>query len=230
MESKTLEIDLNPQFAQLLNYYGVKTNVVDGFINTDLADIAKFRARTIYEDENPISSLLTVNCVTAKGEDIYELCRDSGLTIEEAVSQNFNNFSSTLNPLLVALGSLNPYSYENTTIEEWEIDGRIWEVYIGEPYIKSHQQMVGYTNLALNAPAEFINSMKTIICNLDLNNRLHWFRGFYYQTQREITIKEFIMDNYPIDSLNNVFDSLPIIPNVDFFSCRTFIVLKEKST
>lgn len=230
MNPRTSEIDLNPQFAAVLNYYGVKTSIAEGFINTDLEDKVKFRAKTIYEDENPVSSLLSVNCVTDKGEDVYDLCRDSGETIEEAVSANFKNFASTLNPLLAALGSLNPYSYQNMAIEEWQINGKIWEVFIGKPYVKNtlHTQPGRYSPVASDPPPEFIELMKNIIHDLPLQNRLHWFRGYYYQSGDRITVKEFLSDNYPVESLGNFFDSLPVIPNMFFFSCRAFIVLKKK--
>lgn len=228
MNPLTLEINLNPQLQENLAYYGIKTSIVSGFITTDLPDNASFRARAIYEDEYPVSSLLEVNCVTEKGENIYDHCRDSGTSIQEAVTQNFNNFSSTLNPLLAALGSLDPYSYENTSIEEWEINGKIWEAYIGKPHVKFVQKIIDFTLLEYDPPDEFIASLKTMICNLNPNNRLHWFRGYYCQQQREITIKEFLMDNQPVNELMNCFDTLPIISNMDFFSCRTFIVIKEK--
>lgn len=230
MSSNSLEIDLNPQFAEVLNYYGIKTSIINGFINTDLEDKVKFRARTIYEDENPISSLLHVNCVTDQGEDLYDLCRDSGETIEEAVSANFKNFVSTLNPLLAALGSLNPYSYENITIEEWQINGKTWEAFIGKPYVKTTAliQPGRYSLIASDAPPQFIGSMKNMINDLPLKNRLHWFRGYYCQSGNQITVKEFLSDNNPVEGLDNFFDSLPIMTDVDFFSCRAFIVLKEK--
>lgn len=35
MNSNTLEIDLNPQLAGVLNYYGIKTSIANGFISTD---------------------------------------------------------------------------------------------------------------------------------------------------------------------------------------------------
>jgi hypothetical protein len=231
MKSETLEIDLNPQFASLLEYYGVRTSIAEGFISTDLADHVKFRARTIYEDENPVSSLLHVNCVTDKGEDLYDLCRDSGETIEEAVSANFKNFASTLNPLLAALGSLNPYSYKNISIEDWQINGKTWEAFIGKPYVKTTAliQPGRYSLVVCDPPSEFIGSMKSLIHDLPLQNRLHWFRGYYCQSADQITVKEFLSDNHPVEGLGDFFGSLPIIPNMEFFSCRAFIVLKEKT-
>jgi len=131
---KVLEIDLNPQFAELLMHHGISVEIKDNFINTDLPDHVKFKARTVYEMINDdISSRLDVMASTDKGEQILESCGDIGATIEEAVSNNFQNFSSSsLYPLLAALGCLDPHTYEQITIEEWEINGKTWKAYIGD--------------------------------------------------------------------------------------------------
>jgi hypothetical protein len=44
-----LEIDLNPQFADLLKHHGINVNIADEFINTDLPDNVKFKARAVYQ-------------------------------------------------------------------------------------------------------------------------------------------------------------------------------------
>jgi hypothetical protein len=70
--------------------------------------------------------------LTDKGEKIFESFGDYGATIEEAVNNNFQNFSaSSLHPLLAALGCIDPHAYDQITIEEWKINGKVWRAYIG---------------------------------------------------------------------------------------------------
>jgi Family of unknown function (DUF6348) len=150
-----LEIDLNPQFADLLKNHGIAVDVNDGFITTDLPDSVKFRARIVYQEVNEnISSRLDVMAMTDKGEQIFESCGDYGATIEEVVINNFQNFSaSTLHPLLAALGCIDPETYKQITIEEWEINEKLWTVYIGNlvPKILTNSQNT------IEPPSEFFD-------------------------------------------------------------------------
>jgi hypothetical protein len=223
-----LEIDLNPQFADLLKNHGIGVEITDGLINTDLPDNVKFRARTVYQEVNEsISSRLDVMAMTDKGEEIYESCGDYGATIEEAVNNNFQNFSaSSLHPLLAALGCIDPHTYNQITIEEWEINGKVWTAYIGNlvPKILADGQNT------IAPPSEFYDSFERGIKAQQLINRLHWFRGYYSQLANEITNREFLMDNELVADTNILFCALPILPNVRFYSCRNFIILKDKTT
>jgi Family of unknown function (DUF6348) len=222
-----LEINLNPQFAELLKHHGIDADITDEFINTDLPDNVKFRARIVYEEVNKnISSRLDVMAMTDKGEEIYESCGDYGATIEEAVHNNFQNFSgSSLHPLLAALGCIDPHTYEQITIEEWEINGKVWKAYIGNlvPKIISDRQTT------ITPPSEFFDSFERGIKAQQLTNRLHWFRGYYSQLDNEITNREFLMDNELVAETDIIFSTLPIFSNVRFYSCRNFIILKDKT-
>ena len=223
-----LEINLNPQFAELLKHHGISVDIDDEFINTDLPDNVKFKARTVYEEVNGyISSRLDVMTLTDQGEQILECCGDYGTTIEEAVANNFQNFSgSTLHPLLAALGCVAPHTYDQVTMEEWEINGKIWKVYIGNltPKILADKK-----NTFL-PPSEFFHSFERGIKAQQLVNRIHWFRGYYSQLDNEITTREFLMDNELVADADTIFKDLPILPNVKFYSCRNFIVLIDKAS
>ncbi len=222
-----LEVNLNPQFADLLKHHGINVDITEEFINTDLPDNVKFRARTVYQEVNEIiSSRLDVMAKTDKGEEIYESCGDYGATIEEAVNNNFQNFSSSsLHPLLAALGCIDPHTYDQITIEEWEISGKNWKVYIGNlvPKILSDRQNT------IAPPLEFFDSFESGIKSQQLTNRLHWFRGYYSQLDNEITNREFLMDNELVAETDMIFSAIPILSNVKFYSCRNFIILKDKT-
>jgi len=224
---KVLEIDLNPEFADLLKNHGIDVDITDGFINTDLPDNLKFRARTVYEEVNEsISSRLDVMAKTNKGEEIYESCGDYGATIEEAVNNNFQNFSaSSLHPLLAALGCIDPHTYDQITIEDWEINGKVWTAYIGNLVPK----ILADRKNTIAPPSEFYDSFERGIKAQQLINRLHWFRGYYSQLDNEITNREFLMDNELVSETDIIFSALPILPNVRFYSCRNFIILKDKA-
>ncbi len=222
-----LEIDLNPQFAELLKHHGIAVDIDDEYVNTDLPDNVKFKARPVYQEVNrDISSRLDVMALTDKGEQIFESCGDYGTTIEEAVSNNLQNFSSSsLHPLLAALGCIDPHTYDQITIEEWEINGKVWKAYIGNlvPKILTDIQNT------IAPPSEFFDSFERGIKAKQLTNRLHWFRGYYSQLDNEITNREFLMDNELVTETDTIFNTLPILPNIRFYSCRNFIILKDKA-
>jgi hypothetical protein len=76
--------------------------------------------------------------LTDKGEQIFESCGDYGETIDDAVNNNLQNFSlGSLHPLLAALGCIDPHTYNQITLEEWEINGKIWKAYIWKYYSKN---------------------------------------------------------------------------------------------
>jgi Family of unknown function (DUF6348) len=222
-----LEIDLNPQFADLLRHHGIGVEIINGFIHTDLPDKTIFRARTVYGEVNKeINSRLDVMARTDKGEEIYESCGDYGATIEEAVMNNFRNFSaSSLHPLLVALGCIDPHSYNQITIEEWEINGKVWKAYIGNLVPK----MLSDTQNNIAPPAAFFDAFESGIRAQQLTNRLHWFRAYYSQIENEITNREFLMDNELVAETDMIFSALPILPRTRFYSCRNFIILRDKT-
>ena len=220
-----LEKNLNIQFAELLNHHGINTNLEGEYINTDLPDKTKFLARAVYvELENYISSRLDVLTLTDKGEEIVDSVGDYGSTLDEAFNNNFRNFSmSTLHPLLVGLGCVDPHSYEQITIEEWEINGKTWKVYMGNIVPK----ILADKGHHVTPPPEFFDCFERGIKGQKLTKRLHWFRGYYSQVGNEITNRAFLMDNELHAEAGIIFNNLPIIPHVTFCSCRIFIVLKD---
>jgi len=222
-----LEIDLNVQFADLLKHHGIEVYIDEEFINTDLPDNVKFKARTVYQEVNKIiSSRLDIMALTDKGEQIFESCGDYGETIDDAVNNNLQNFSlGSLHPLLAALGCIDPHTYNQITLEEWEINGKIWKAYIGNIIPK----MLADGQQSTTLPSEFFESFEKGIKLQKLTNRLHWFRAYYSQLESEITNREFLMDNELVTETDTIFSSLPILPKMRFFSCRNFIILKDKA-
>ncbi|MGC3944798.1 MAG: DUF6348 family protein [Chryseolinea sp.] len=217
------ELIVNEQLADLLRNHGLRVSVGDEFVSTDLSDDLKFKARVVYHEINgSISSRLDVMAATNRGEHIIECFGDFGSTLGDATTKNFRNFSlSSLHTILAAFGSRDHETLRQVEIEEWVLDGKTWKVYLGNLVPKT---MAGarYT-----PPPEFFQSVEQAVRRQKLPNRLHWFRSYYYQFDTDIQEREFLMDNEPKDA-DSIFADLPVLPNVKFFSCRNFILLREK--
>jgi hypothetical protein len=220
-----LEIDLNSQLADLLKRHSVNVKTDDQFVMTDLIDNVKFKARAVYQlDNGKINSRLDVMALSDKGEKIIECCGDYGSTIEEAIDRNFKNFcAGSLHPLLGAFGCLNPTVLDQITIEEWRINERTWKAHIGNLVPK----IIGANGNLVTPPVQFFKSIEQGIHAQKLTNKLHWFRGYYSQFENVITTKEFLMDNEVVKNTDEVFNLLPVIPEIKFYSCRNFIILRN---
>jgi hypothetical protein len=133
------EIIVNSQLAVLLKNHGVHVDPDNEFVNTNLADDLKFKTRVVYHEINAgISSRLDVMAVTGNGERIIECFGDVGATVDEAINKNFQNFTlSSLPPILAAFGSPHKETLRQVEIEEWVVNGRTWKVYIGNLIPKS---------------------------------------------------------------------------------------------
>jgi hypothetical protein len=218
------EIIVNSQLAGVLKNHGVHVDVDNEFVNTNLDDGLKFKTRIFYHEINgSISSRLDVMAVTNSGERIIENFGDFGLTVDEAINKNFQNFSlSSLHPILAAFGCHEQETIRQIEIEEWVVNERTWSAYIGNLIPKS----VGPIETVI-PPAEFFQSIERGICSHVLEKQVNWFRSYYCQLDGEITEREFLMNNEPKDG-EMIFSTLPTIPKVKFYSCRNFILLVEK--
>ena len=220
------EVILNQNLAEVLIRHGIDTTVDDEFIYANLPSRIKLKARAVYTEINGyISSQLDVMVIAPDGEMILESFGDFGKDVESAISNNLTNFNiSSLHPLLAAFGADNQEIIDQITIEEWEISNKKWIAYIGNLIPKTNSKDFA----DLRPPEHFFNAITTGIVSQTLNNNLHWFRGFYSQYNNEITITEFTMDNENITSSNPLFSSIPVIPDIEFYSCRNFIILTRK--
>jgi hypothetical protein len=218
------EVVLNEKLAEILTQHGVEITVDDEFIYTDLPSKVKLKARAIFTEINGcISSQMDVTVIPDTGEMIMESFGDFGKDIESATTNNLANFCmGSLHPLLAAFGSENHEILDQITIEEWEIAGKVWIAYIGNLVPKTNN-----TN-HVKPPEYFYNAIETSIRAQSLGNNLHWFRGYYLQYKETINASEFLMDNVDVTNSNPLFSSVPVIENVEYYSCRNFIILRRK--
>lgn len=219
----TNEIIVNQQLAGLLQNHSVHVDVGNEFVNTNLSDNLKFKGRVVYHEiKGGISSRLDVMAVTGTGERIVECFGDIGANVDEAINNNFQNFSSsTLHPILAAFGCQDQEALRQVEVEEWIVNERTWKVYIGKLVPKS----IGAGEHFV-PPAQFFQSIEQEIRSQTLTSKLHWFRSYYCQWEVNITEREFLMDN-EAKNADLIFSTLPIMPNVKFYSCRNFILLRE---
>jgi hypothetical protein len=217
------EIDVNTHLAGLFKNHGLQVQTDNEFVYTDLAGNIKFKARSVYHEiKNGFNSRLDIMAISDEGYEIIECFGDVGTTVEEAIDRNFQNFSlGSLHPILAAFGCADPETLRQVNKEEWSINGRKWTAYVGNlipKTIRGSQQI---------PPDQFYQSIERQIYAQPLANGLHWFRGYYCQIHASITVREFLMDNEPLDG-EVIFAPLPAMPDVTFYSCRCFVILRRK--
>jgi hypothetical protein len=220
------EINLNQNLVEILTEHGIESTSDNEFIYVNLSSRIKFKARAIYQKiNNLISSQLDVMVVTDTGECIIESFGDWGKDLNTVINKNLLNFSmSSLHPILTAFGTTDIQTVQQVTIEEWEINGYNYTAYIGNLVPKTNS-----SNPNLKPPAEFFEAIVDGINSRAVNNEIHWFRGYYLQSAGEIKASEFLMDNVDITNNYPIFSSIPVIPDVEIYSCRNFIILKRIS-
>ena len=219
------EINLNGSFAEIFTNHGIGVAADDEFIFPTLPSKIKIKAKANYEELNgTISSRLDVMIITEKGEKIIECFGDWGSDVDAAIRNNLLSFKmGILHPLLATFGDSRPETLEQITLEEWEINGREWTIYMGNTVPKTDSK-----DPLIRPPAQFFNAVESGIRSQKLKNNLHWFRGYYLQYHNEIKATEFLMDNEDITAGNPLFTQIPAIPDAAYYSCRTFIILKQE--
>ncbi len=220
------ELDLNQQLSELLVAHGIQVTRDQEFIYCNLPLSTKFKARAVYTNmDDIISSQLDVMAITENGFKIIESVGDFGNDVEEAVLNNFRNFTaSSLHPLLAALGLNDEDLAEHVAFENWEINGQNYTAYIGNLSQKQSSENPAGTI----PPAEFFNAIERKIISLELSNEMHWFRGFYSQYEDTVNSKEFLIDNNLAPDTDEIFSSVPLIQGVKYLSSRCFIILVKR--
>jgi len=221
-----IEIDMNQQLAELLENHLVGVCITNNIISTDLPDPVKFKATAFYEEnKGNFISRLDIHVFTSKGNFITESFGGIGATVKESVTNNLQNFSAgSLHPILASFGCKDPRIFDEVEVEEWEINGKIWKVYLGKYVMKILPDMKSQKL----PPSSYFESIESVIKSQKLTNKYHWGRCYYCQSNNVLISNEFLMDNKPVGNTINIFDSLPIIPEISYYSCRIFFILKEK--
>lgn len=216
---------LNRELGHILANHGVPFIADEEFLLVYNPSTVKFKAKSIYtEVNNKISSQLDIIAIPDNGKPIIESFGDFGDSLEEAINRNFSNFClSGLHLFLSAFGPENHVPDEQITVENWEINGQYWKAFIGNLIPK----VSGNKTNDNSPPPEFFEYFEESIRAQILINDIHWFRGFFLQYNNEMRATEFMMDNLNITAACPLFSKIPLKSNVEYYSCRIFIILKK---
>ena len=219
------EINVNQSLAAILSNHHISFTLDNEFIYTAYPLKARFKATAHYFPVNDyISSRLDVTVITDDGETIIECFGDFGADVETAIKNNLKNFSlNSLHPLLASLGCDDQNILDQVALEEWEINGKRWVAYIGNISAKTNGE--NFTDI--DPTNVFFDAFESGIKLQPMNNKLHWFRAYYLQHNNSIVAKEFLMDNENIINANELLVSIPVIPGIEYYSLRVFIVLRQ---
>lgn len=219
------EVNLNEQLIQLLIAHGFLVTQSNELIYCPDLSQSQLKAVAYYFTEGDhVSSRLNISVFTGSSFHILESFGDIGANPEDAFIKNFNNFTScSFHVIVAALGATNDEITKYVEIENWDINGESWKVYIGGLAGKSN----GQTATDINPASDFFTSIEGGIRLQSLTNDIHWFRSYYFQHDNKIAGVEFLMDNEPLALAEELFRTIPILPDVDFCSYRNFIILKR---
>lgn len=186
--------------------------------NTIVVD-SRVTQQSIQEED--ISSRLDVKIDLPNEQSIIESFGDVAGSSEDAILKNLDNFVKTsYHPITACLDANREDS--NIVFYEWEINGTVWKVFIGDLGMK-----VGL-NKPINLPKRLFAVIEKIIKEQELTENYNWFRFFAFQMNNEIQDIEFLMNNEPksegLDELHNLDWEL----RDSFYSIRNFIILKKE--
>jgi len=216
----------NAPLALILSNHGVSAKINNEVILTDLPGNIVFDSLlNIDEINGGFSSRLDVIATMPGGQQIFECFGDVGGTTEQAIQNNFINFSNSSLHVLLSAFDPNNYKYsEQVEIEEWEISGKKWNVFLGSLVPKTNNSNFDPSSYVM----QFFTLIEKAVKSQILTEKTHWFRAYYLQVEDKIASIEFLKDNDPVPGGETFFTNLPIIPGNSFFSCRNFMILKQK--
>ncbi|MCH2044436.1 MAG: DUF6348 family protein [Saprospiraceae bacterium] len=185
--------------------------------NTIVVD-SRVTQQSIQEED--ISSRLDVKIDLPNEQSIIESFGDVAGSSEDAILKNLDNFVKTAYYPITACLDANREN-PNIIFYEWEINGTVWKVFIGDLGMK-----VGLSQ-PVNLPKRLFETIEKIIKEQELTENYNWFRFFAFQMNNEIQDIEFLINNQPKN------EGLEELQNLDwelrdgFYSVRNFILLKK---
>lgn len=214
---ETLEI--NKQIAALINAHDYETKIVNGKIIPDFKEVIELET-WIYptEREYGMQTRFDIGVHFKNGTALFEAFGDSGITLEEAINNNIENFSR--NSLHVFLDAFN----DTTTYceaEQWLISDHTFNVFIGDFNFKT----VG--NIEVEIPENLFETLEDIITNTGLHEDYYFIRFYYAQQQSKAMMTEFMINNRCMEKEQQRLESLSWMQSDEFYSVRHFMILKR---
>ncbi len=169
------------------------------------------------EYENGASIRLDVSVLLDKSKVIWESFAGVGKDELSAMQNAFQNFSA--NSFHVFLSAFWQVAEEEEVgIEEWEIQGELWNAYIGNFGCKGD----------FNIPENLFSLIEEQIKEEKLEEDLYWFRLFYAHISPEEQMIETLKNNEEWPALGDKIKQVQWPSSDKFYSLRNFIILKRK--
>lgn len=169
------------------------------------------------EYENGASIRLDITLLLASKKTISESYLGIGKNKINAIQNAFQNFvTNSFHVFLSAFWQIT--NDDQIGIEEWEIKGNKWRVYIGNFGCKGD----------FNIPENLFKIIEEQIQEENLEEDLYWLRIYYANVNsREIMI-ETLKNNEVWPEMENKLKTVAWESSDKFYSLRNFIILKRK--
>lgn len=169
------------------------------------------------EYENGASIRLDITLLLASKKTISESYLGIGKNKINAIQNAFQNFvTNSFHVFLSAFWQIT--NDDQIGIEEWEIKGNKWKVYIGNFGCKGD----------FNIPENLFKIIEEQIQEENLEEDLYWLRIYYANVNsREIMI-ETLKNNEVWPEMENKLKTVAWDSSDKFYSLRNFIILKRK--
>lgn len=169
------------------------------------------------EYENGASIRLDITLLLASKKTISESYLGIGKNKISALQNAFQNFvTNSFHVFLSAFWQIT--NDDQIGIEEWEIKGNKWKVYIGNFGCKGD----------FNIPENLFKIIEEQIQEENLEEDLYWLRIYYANVNsREIMI-ETLKNNEVWPEMENKLKTITWDSSDKFYSLRNFIILKRK--
>lgn len=169
------------------------------------------------EYENGAGIRLDITLLLANKKIISESYLGIGKNKISAIQNAFQNFvTNSFHVFLSAFWKIT--NDDQIGIEEWEIKGNKWKVYIGNFVCKGD----------FNIPENLFKIIEEQIQEEDLEEDLYWLRIYYANVNsREIMI-ETLKNNEVWQEMENKLKTVAWDSSDKFYSLRNFIILKRK--
>lgn len=169
------------------------------------------------EYENGAGIRLDITLLLASKKTITESYLGIGKNKISAIQNAFQNFvANSFHVLLSAFWQIT--NDDQIGIEEWEIKGKKWKVYIGNFGCKGD----------FNIPENLFKIIEEQIQEENLEEDLYWLRIYYANVNNRDIMIETLKNNEAWPEMENKLKTITWDSSDKFYSLRNFIILKRK--
>lgn len=206
-------INLIEQLSKLMEAHDVPFHIEQEWL-VPYGKLPAIRATWYPRDKN---GLLEVDVILDDERIINECFAGLG-SGSDAINDALQNFSiNSFHVLLAAFWQIN--DPEQTATEEWNINGKLYTVYIGNFGTR------GSDGISPEIPEKLFDTLEQTIKKKQHEHDISWFRFFFCDVSGEHTF-EALKNNEEWETILPGLKSLPWKSSEGYYSVRSFIVLK----